>query len=85
MFQYITNIPIWGCAIIDIADIFTFNNIAYAVYCNISQCSTVGLRGQSKYASPNNRNQQILTKKTQDFTIISCIVHVLDDAVLHLL
>ena len=36
-----------------------------AEYYNILQCSTAGLSGQSKYASTNNRNQQILTKKTR--------------------
>ena len=35
----------------DIADILHVNNIAYAIYHNISQCSTVGLSTQSKCAS----------------------------------
>ena len=53
-----------------------------AEYCNISQCGTVGFSGQSKYASTNNRNQQILTKQTRFY---NSFMYTLDDAVLHLL
>ena len=56
MFQYVSNIAMQRYAIIDIADFFISRMRYIAEYCNILQCSTIGLSTQSKYASTIHKN-----------------------------